>query len=458
MPGCCERHARRKVSIRLIASATWLARISKMQTPHNDNLDPDFYRAFYPDLANMSADQAKNHYRDHGFREGRYPNQTAYLAKMGDVVSADPLIPPADVPETEREAVQEAGDRPVRHHLLLGGTGRAGTTFMVQYLTACGLDTHSSRHPDAQPEEHANAGLEDMPIGDGANLPYLIKTPWLYEFIDRLIAQEDVVIDAVIITMRDIVEAATSRVMLEMRARLGNDALAEEHTRWETWGTTPGGLVYSLNPVDQARILALGFHQVIHALVKHDIPIVFLDFPRFIEDGDYLYDQLRSVLGDGVSRETALAAHRALARVDLVRVGAELGSAATGQNQVAAPIGFPSHETIDRTTLFRELKRAKSAAESAKKHSRALEEAVRRDREMNVALKNEIVSLTAKLDAQRKVVENVQHDREKDAEIQRRIVNDLSDRLDASNDQLVMVERSFAWRAAAAIRRLLGRK
>ncbi|MFP3836261.1 hypothetical protein, partial [Chryseobacterium sp. SIMBA_028] len=77
-------------------------------------------------------------------------------------------------------------------------------------------------------------------------------------------------------------------------------------------------------------------------------------------------------------------------------------------------------------------KRAKSAAESAKKHSRALEEAVRRDREMNVALKNEILSLTAKLDAQRKVVENVQHDREKDAEIQRRIVNDLSDRLDAS--------------------------
>ncbi|MEI7295340.1 hypothetical protein WCQ02_24630 [Paraburkholderia tropica] len=430
-----------------------------MQTPYNDNLDPDFYRAFYPDLANMSVDQAKSHYHDHGLREGRYPNQTAYLANMGDVVSADePILPPDDVPETETETLQEAGDHPVRHHLLLGGTGRAGTSFMVQYLTACGLDTHSSRHPDEQLEEHANAGLEDLPIGDGANLPYLIKTPWLYEFIDRLIAQEDVVIDAVIITMRDIVEAATSRVMLEMRGRLGNDALVEEHTRWETWGTTPGGLVYSLNPVDQARILALGFYQVIHALVKHDIPVVFLDFPRFIEDGNYLYDQLKSVLGDGVSRETALAAHRALARVDLVRVGAELGSTATGQNQVAAPIGFPSHETIDRTTLFRELKRAKSAAESAKNRSCALEAAARRDREMNVALKNEILSLTAKLDAQRKLVESVQHDREKDAEIQRRIVDDLSDRLGASNDQLVMVERSFLWRAAAAGRRLLGRK
>ncbi|WP_430227313.1 hypothetical protein [Paraburkholderia tropica] len=427
-----------------------------MQTSNNDNLDPDFYRAFYPDLANMSAEQAKHHYREHGFREGRYPNKATYLRTMTDIVSADPVTPGAL--DTEQGSIPRAGDRPVRHHLLLGGTGRAGTTFMVQYLTACGLDTHSSRHPESHPEEHANAGLEDMPIGDGANLPYLIKTPWLYEFIDRLIVQEDVVIDAVIITMRDIVEAATSRVTLEMRARLGNDALAEEHTRWETWGTTPGGLVYSLSPVDQARILALGFHQVIHELVKHDIPIVFLDFPRFIEDGDYLYNQLKTVLGDGVSRETALAAHRSLARVDLVRVGAELAGVASSQNHVATPIGFPSHATIDRTTLFRELKRAKSAAESAVNHGRALEEALRRDRETNIALTNEILSLHAKLDSQRKVVETVQHDREKDAELQRRIVNDLSDRLDASNDQLVMVERSFAWRAVAAIRRLLGRK
>lgn len=427
-----------------------------MQAPQIEAFDPDFYRAFYPDLAGMSVEEAKKHYLEHGIREERYPNQAAYLGKL----RVD-FAPPFSNAEERKSSESLKADGSVRHHLLLGGTGRAGTTFMVQYLTECGLDTHSSRHPNAKPEEHANAGLEDMPLGGEANLPYVIKTPWLYEFVDRLIEQEDVAIDAVILTMRDIVEASASRVMLEMRSRLGNDALTEEDTRWETWGTTPGGLVYSLNPVDQARILALGFHQVVHALVKHDIPIVFLDFPRFIEDGEYLYTQLKPVLGDSVSRETAMSAHRALARADLVRVGAELAesnSALASQNQLAAPIAFPSHATIDRTTLFRELRRAKGIVETAKNYCSSLEDALRRDREANVALKDEILRLQELLKAEHSAVEAVQHVREKDAEIQRRIVNELSERLDASNDQLVMLERSLVWRVAAATRRLFCRK
>ncbi|MEB2513815.1 hypothetical protein SB385_29385, partial [Burkholderia multivorans] len=158
-------------------------------------------------------------------------------------------------------------------HILIAGTGRAGTSFLVQYLAACGLDTHLARNPEDRLDENANAGLEDFPTGD-ANLPYVIKSPWLYEFVDELLARDDIQVDAVIIPMRDLVEAATSRVVNELRARLGNEGLPSELTRWHTWGSTPGGVVYSLNPIDQARLLSMGFHRVIHACVKKRIPLV----------------------------------------------------------------------------------------------------------------------------------------------------------------------------------------
>lgn len=178
----------------------------------------------------------------------------------------------------------------MKHHLLIAGTGRAGTTFLVQYLHGCGLETHLTHKPGASLHQDANAGLEDLPI-DGKPLPYVIKTPWLFEFIDRLLQKDDIAIDVVLLPMRDLVEAAASRVTREMGSRyssLRDPAVLDECTQWETWGKTAGGVVYSLNPIDQARILAVGFHQLTHALAKREIPIVFLDFSRMIEDGDYL--------------------------------------------------------------------------------------------------------------------------------------------------------------------------
>lgn len=251
----------------------------------------------------------------------------------------------------------------MNHHLLIAGTGRAGTTFLVQYLHGCGLETHLTHHPKASLYRHANAGLEDIPIR-GKILPYVIKTPWLYEFVGRLLNRDDITIDVAVLPMRDIVEAASSRVTLEMRERyatLRDADLMEECTKWETWGKTPGGVVYSLNPIDQARILAVGFHQVIHALVGRGVPIVFLDFPRMVEDGEYLYEQLKPYLGSAIDQDAALQLHRSLANPDLVRVGTELNHElpVTPANEV--PQIFPSVESLDRMALLRELKAVKRA-------------------------------------------------------------------------------------------------
>jgi hypothetical protein len=293
----------------------------------------------------------------------------------------------------------------MKRHIVIAGTGRAGTSFLVQYLTACGLDTHLSRHPDQQLNEHANAGLEDVPDGDD-DLPYVIKSPWFYEFVNRFLERDDIAIEAVILPMRDIVEAASSRVTLELRARFGQEGIKDEYTLWETWAATPGGIVYSLSPIDQARILAMGFHQVIYALVRKDVPIVFLDFPRLAQDADYLYRQLAPILGQ-VSRDAAIIAHKSTAKPDLIRLQKEIDEGEAGQ--VFAPaIHFPDQSILDRAALLRELDNVRAAARQhrdsaamATERCSAAESALDLHRNVEETLRQQIAALEAELSTAR---------------------------------------------------------
>ena len=259
-----------------------------------------------------------------------------------------------------------------RSHLLIAGTGRAGTSFLVRYLSALGLDTTLSRSGAAAHwDDNANAGLEALPLaGAAADLPYVIKTPWAYEVVNELLHEGRVRLDAAILPMRDLVEAASSRTVLELRALHENlPWMAELSQTWETWGQTPGGAVYSLHPVDQARLLATGFHRLVDRLTQAEVPMLFLAFPRFVRDADYLYSQLRPLLPPGISREAALVAHAAIADAGKVRVGQELASlapvAATPPTAAAGSLVGPSFAELDRVALARELTRQRAASAQA---------------------------------------------------------------------------------------------
>jgi hypothetical protein len=227
-------------------------------------------------------------------------------------------------------------------HLLIAGTGRAGTSFLVRYLTALGLDTHISRHGDSQWDDTAQAGLEDLPFGHPpGTLPYVLKSPWLAECIDAVLALPDFTVDAVIIPMRDLAEAATSRMVVQRQA-IQREApwLAENGLAWSTWGAAPGGAVYSLHPLDQARILAAGFHHLVQRLTAADIPVILLDFPRLATDAGYLFRKLQPCLPPGIAEEVARAAHAALADPGKLRVGTELGQAMEHESLEAEAIAL----------------------------------------------------------------------------------------------------------------------
>lgn len=256
--------------------------------------------------------------------------------------------------------IDPQGGNPHRH-LVIAGTGRAGTSFLVRYLTALGLDTNLARRGEgAYWDSEANAGLEDLPIF-GEEAPYVVKSPWISECVEQVLADKRLKIDAVIVPVRDLVEAAASRVVLERRAiHQSHPWMAEQLDRpWQTYGHTPGGLVYSLNPLDQARLLAVQFHQLVLKVSEAGIPMVFPVFPRIATDWAYLHQCLGTVLPAHITAEMARSAHARVADSAKVRVTHEIGwdrAEDAIRTREYAP-RFPSQTEVDNIALRREIGR-----------------------------------------------------------------------------------------------------
>src|ERR1700734_3830197 len=275
---------------------------------------------------------------------------------MAAVRQVNPQWPPSG----ERRA-SLACQNPEKH-LIIAGTGRAGTSFLVCYLTELGLDTTLARNGDrASWDAEANAGLENLLVS-GADLPYVIKSPWISEYVEQILKEERFKIDAFIVPVRDLVEVATSRVVLEQRAiHQHNPWMADQLDRsWETYGHTPGGLVYSLNPLDQARLLAVQFHQLVLKASEAGIPLVFPVFPRIAADWEYLHKSLLPILPE-IAEDVARAAHARVADAAKVRVTSEIfkdpPSNVIYRREPQPGPHYPSPTEIDNIALRREISR-----------------------------------------------------------------------------------------------------
>jgi hypothetical protein len=173
-----------------------------------------------------------------------------------------------------------------RHHIIISDTGgRAGTTFLVQLLTELGLDTG---FPDAhfQIYPNCNAGME-FDICD-SNASFIIKSPWLCDYLDDVLTGGDVVVDHVIVPMRDLYSAAQSR--RDVTSRTNPSLYAPD--------SVPGRLWHTNEPEDQEVILTAQLYKLIYTLAKYDVPLTLLLFPVFVNDPEYLYRKIKFVLDD----------------------------------------------------------------------------------------------------------------------------------------------------------------
>lgn len=189
-----------------------------------------------------------------------------------------------------------------RHHLIISGTGRSGTTFLVQLLTRIGLETGFS---DLTTHIHANcdAGME-RDLRD-PSCPYVVKNPMLCDTLDATLEDPTIHIDHALIPIRDLFAAAESRRDVSRRSDAHFGPVA------------PGGLWHTSDPASQEAVLAGQLYKLLHGLTRHEIPFTLLDFPRIVHDPAYVYAKIGSLLGERTYTDF-LDAFGAVSRPELV--------------------------------------------------------------------------------------------------------------------------------------------
>lgn len=191
-------------------------------------------------------------------------------------------------PSTEETHTSRSDGR-----VYISGTGRAGTTLLVQLLTRLGLDTGFdlgtiSNNAEIGPEQiyfqQARAGYE-KDIFD-LHGPRIIKSPYLCDNVDAVIAA-GIKIEHVIIPVRKFEDAAASRRFVQL------DVTGEENGE-----SVAGGLWDTDNADRQEDVIKFKFANLVEALVRNDVPITFLKFPHFVDHPDYLFHKLRFLLSE----------------------------------------------------------------------------------------------------------------------------------------------------------------
>ena len=165
-----------------------------------------------------------------------------------------------------------------KSHCIITGTGRSGTTFLVQLLTHLNFDTGydaSSLSADINPV--SNGGLERNIFHPKA--PYIVKNPRFCDIADTVLTSPHMSIDHIFLTIRDLRDASASRQSIHSQ------------------GIVEGGLWDCIDPNEQAIVLVGKLYKLIYSCSLYQKPLNILRFPLLALDAHYTYQKLLPLVG-----------------------------------------------------------------------------------------------------------------------------------------------------------------
>ncbi|MGO9876340.1 MAG: hypothetical protein ACLPVY_21405 [Acidimicrobiia bacterium] len=159
--------------------------------------------------------------------------------------------------------------------IVITGTGRAGTTLLVNVLTRLGLDTGEGSPNVSGVDTRTHGGLESLL--DAPDAPCIVKDTTLPFRLGKLLEAGTVSVSHVIVPIRNLDLAAASRVRA---SNYGKNIFA----RGGLWGT--------VDPVKQRDALASMLYELMYTIAKFELPHTLLEFPRFTTDWQYTHRAL----------------------------------------------------------------------------------------------------------------------------------------------------------------------
>jgi len=158
--------------------------------------------------------------------------------------------------------------------ILITGTGRCGTTFLIKLFSFLEFDTGFDK--DTYKNfifQVCKSGME-KPYNSKF---YIVKAPSFMANIDTIVKDKSIRIKTVIVPLRDFKSAALSRVKLEKRN---------------------GGLWNATDEASQIEYYKDILTNYICVATKHDINTIFIDFDTMITDKRYLFNKLKCILDE----------------------------------------------------------------------------------------------------------------------------------------------------------------
>ena len=175
----------------------------------------------------------------------------------------------------------------MKRHVVIAGTGRAGTTLLVKILTRMGLDTGFSEHDLENTDPIAMAGLERDPRG--SDIPTVVKTPFFWEMAEEVFSNHPQKVRHVIIPIRQLSQAAESRLRVH-EINVSRFGIAESESN-----KVRGGLTGTTSPADQEVILGRQLVDLIRVCNQYNVQYSFVNFPEFANDHEYLFRYLKRI-------------------------------------------------------------------------------------------------------------------------------------------------------------------
>ena len=152
--------------------------------------------------------------------------------------------------------------------------------FLVRLLGELGEDT-GFQNPEQGIDQISHAGLEVDLLS--APMPRVVKSPFACEKLALALEKKLYKIEHCFVPMRDLFCAAESRRRISrIHGNLNANAV-------------PGGIWDTDRPEEQENELTHKFYHLMLTLAQHNIPHTLLDFPRFMNDVEYLWTNISPV-------------------------------------------------------------------------------------------------------------------------------------------------------------------